>query len=464
MSGSRWKTHRRIEDRWIIEGTLELESPAHFGNGDVSIVTDMPVARDAESDRPVLTGASIAGALRNYLPEEQARQLFGSVDGNTSVESALIVNDALAQDADDLELRDGVAINPKTRTAEDGKKFDIELIPAGARFDLCFELNVSKGDNSLVPALAIALRGLENGEIGLGKRKTRGLGQCKVKAWRVRHYQVTRPQDLIAWLNDEPERAQTGAHIAALLNVPENELPASGLAFALSAEFRLDGSLLIRAEGATVNSPDLAQLHSKRNGKPEPIVSGTSLAGALRARALKIANTQATKPDSAIKFVDEMFGPRSRDGQKIELAASHVRVRESVIEQGRSDLVQNRVAIDRFTGGAFPSALFSEQPVFGLPETRLKIELDLVKPNDAEIGLLMLLLKDLWTGDLPLGGESSVGRGRLTGRTATLKSGEHECTLHQQGDKLAIEGDRAWLEECVTNFVKKMKEPTDARA
>jgi len=35
-------------------------------------------------------------------------------------------------------------------------------------------------------------------------------------------------------------------------------------------------------------------------------------------------------------------------------------------------------------------------------------------------GLLLLLLRDLWTGDLPLGGESSVGRGRLKGRSATL--------------------------------------------
>ena len=31
---------------------------------------------------------------------------------------------------------------------------------------------------------------------------------------------------------------------------------------------------------------------------------------------------------------------------------------------------------------------------------------------EAQAGLLLLVLKDLWSGDLPLGGESSVGRGR----------------------------------------------------
>ena len=40
--------------------------------------------------------------------------------------------------------------------------------------------------------------------------------------------------------------------------------------------------------------------------------------------------------------------------------------------------------------------------------------------RQAQVGLLLLVLKDLWTGDLPLGGESSVGRGRLRGQEATL--------------------------------------------
>jgi hypothetical protein len=44
----------------------------------------------------------------------------------------------------------------------------------------------------------------------------------------------------------------------------------------------------------------------------------------------------------------------------------------------------------------------------------------LQKPEKHEIGLLLLLLKDLWTGDLPIGGESSIGRGRLQGIDAKI--------------------------------------------
>jgi CRISPR/Cas system CSM-associated protein Csm3 (group 7 of RAMP superfamily) len=215
---------------------------------------------------------------------------------------------------------------------------------------------------------------------------------------------------------------------------------------------------LIRDYAASNTSADAAHLHSKRNGKLEPIVSGTSLAGALRARAQRIANTVAGDTNRAEKLVDEMFGPR-----KGELRASRVRVRESVIQNGMSEMVQNRVKIDRFTGGASNTALFSEQPVFGLSETRVQIALELVKAHEqeqvdrAEVGLLLLVLKDLWTGDLALGGESSVGRGRLHGVCANLQLGGDKWELLEQDGKLAIIGNQEVLEECVQEFVKEMQ-------
>jgi dipeptidyl aminopeptidase/acylaminoacyl peptidase len=60
----------------------------------------------------------------------------------------------------DPALRDGVAIDPRTRTAEDKKKFDIELLEAGTRFTLRFELLLPEHleeQQRLLLALAIAL-------------------------------------------------------------------------------------------------------------------------------------------------------------------------------------------------------------------------------------------------------------------------------------------------------------------
>jgi len=83
--------------------------------------------------------------------------------------------------------------------------------------------------------------------------------------------------------------------------------------------------------------------------------------------------------------------------------------------------VQNRVSLDRFTGGTRDGALFNEQPLFGGTQSLVTVDLLLANPQEYEIGLLLLLLKDLWTGDLPLGGEISIGRGRLQGKNCQLE-------------------------------------------
>jgi CRISPR/Cas system CSM-associated protein Csm3 (group 7 of RAMP superfamily) len=115
--------------------------------------------------------------------------------------------------------------------------------------------------------------------------------------------------------------------------------------------------------------------------------------------------------------------------------------------------VQNRVSIDRFTGGARETALFNERPAFGGDDTELTLEVRLLNPQDHEIGLLLLLLKDLWTGDLPLGGEVGVGRGRLKGKWATLTlqrdGGTQEWKIVANGRGLTIDGDRNELEQFV---------------
>ncbi len=138
---------------------------------------------------------------------------------------------------------------------------------------------------------------------------------------------------------------------------------------------------------------------------------------------------------------------------------------ETVIQQPVTpELVQSRIKIDRFTGGAYPTALFSEQPVFAKDDTELTLYLELLSPKDYEIGLLLLLLKDLWTGDLPLGGEISVGRGRLRGRSATLSWKRAEKTeewrIERAGDdpndsRLKIIGDQARLEAFVSEHLRR---------
>jgi len=260
-----------------------------------------------------------------------------------------------------------------------------------------------------------------------------------VQEWSVCQYELSTPRGLIAWLENDRSEAASGSGIFDLLQVTP-PVPDKREAFTIRATFKLASSLLIRSGFGAAGDPDMVHLHSKRGGTPRPILSGTSLAGAVRARSLRIANT--VLPQGGQELVDEMFGRRI-EGRQDKPSGSRVITNESELK-GTREWVQSRVKIDRFTGGAFPGALFTQQPVFGGNGARVTLEWMLQQPKKAEVGLLLLVLKDLWTGDLPLGGESSVGRGRLKGQQATLV---HRCdgqtkewVLTRQKDKLDVTG------------------------
>jgi len=519
--------HRSITERWVVTGTLLLETPAHFGNGDADALTDMPLLVDEVNGKPLLPGTSIAGALRNYLRERAlgygkkengdslATTLFGGFRGDDEgAQSPLIVFDAPGHSAG-MELRDGVAIDPETRTAADEKKFDMQLLAAGSTFDLRFELAANENSVELLNALATALQGLEDGQVTLGARKRRGFGQVTVTNWKFWKYDLSKQNDLLAWLTSEHPQEKDGkptlwkdAPTVTTLENDKNEKNAIAKLLGvqldgkderskahLTATFSIDGTLMIRSGfGASDSGPDMVHLHSPRAGKEErvPVIPGTSWAGVLRQRALKIARTVSNDIKAIDKngetrtkkvkgetvdvlkaevFVDEMFGPSSIERGNKNVKASRVYIKESEIKDSTS-LVVTRVKIDRFTGGAYESALFSEQPVVGKIETQVTLDLTLRKKAqsetsedtqktekefEAEMGLLLLLLKDLWTGDLPIGGESSVGRGRLKGLGAELKTSQGTWTFTTDGEKIIITPNSDSPEAWVTEFNKEVK-------
>lgn len=460
MSSAMWSKERarKISKRLVITGNLVLETPAHFGNGDsdesvLALQTD-----SVDPSKPLLPGPSVAGALRNYLrvralgfnkaedtgkkaqDDSTIAQLFGAPLGGLTDsyggQSLLLIDDAVGE-AKGVDYRDGVRIDPISRTAIDQGLYTFQTWAAGTTFPLRLELLITEKMNEtrLKRTLATALQALENGEITLGARKKRGLGRGRVDAWMVREYDMKDPSHIYAWLKGEaPQGGEPKGKAAEVLGgldtTDERRL------FTIEVTFEVDGSVLIRS-GSEV--ADMA--HLKSNGKS--VISGTSLAGAIRARARKIVNTLGKSPS----IVEEMFG-RDGDAGERSPSPSRVIIREAVIDGGESGLVQSRVSIDRFTGGALDTALFTQQPHWGGTVT---LNIELRNPMESEIGLLLLVLKDLWTGDLPIGGESSVGRGRLRGISGTLDYNGQQWTLNNQAG-LTVDGDTHLLERFVQSL------------
>ena len=486
---------RSLKARWVVTGELCLTSAAHLGNGEAGDIVDMPISRTASFGDmgaepidsfgpPILTGSSLAGGLRSYLAgvmlgpltPEATHSGVEAIFGSTSIlpeselvsemdegsQSALIVFDSIGVlDNAAIEVRDGVRIDPNRGVAEDTAKFDYEVIPPGAVFPIRVDLLVDEGSDEarLLGLLICVLEALERGEIPIGARKAKGLGGCMVRNWSARRFDLTTREGWSAWLmsdyiNPIGQGARCYSSIAcAIRESAPPEVSISEISTSLyssnviqvDVELRIQGGLLVRSPGKGQRAADVVHLQSA--GKP--ILPGTSLMGALRARARRIAHTVRKAKGDADIWVDRLFGSKpSASTTKRPLRAARIRASEAFLEDS-TRLGVTRIKIDRFTGGVVSGALLEEEPEFG---SKASVKMEVIRPAPGELGFLALLVKDLITGDLVIGGSGSVGRGVATGK-ATIRVGNRAITLDSQSQ--LPEFDRHFLNSEVEEFWNK---------
>ena len=476
-----------VARRIYARGTWKLKSAAHFG-GDESGVADMCLLRDAKGN-PFIPGASIAGAARSFLARKRMswanfshsdgianeppilRRLFGGAEKSDTM-SALIVADAACANDVETSVRDGVRVDAKSGSAAEGAKFDVEVLERGAEFTLNLECVVREADDNagLTELFLGLLYGFEQGEIHLGARTRRGYGHGKVASWDIYDLKMDNPQHVLAWLHRKPELQGKSQLKPRPLSSDQQKF------FRIEADFSLRTSLLIRSSSGNPDDPDMVHLHSK----DKPVLPGTSFAGAFRKRAALIADSlNWTKHGKDVDAVCEMFGPIHEQGsnakQETDLWASRVIIEERLVKKVEP-MWQDRVAIDRFTGGSLQSALFNEKPVYPCSlktqtETNVRLRLTLEEPEKAEIGLLILTLRDFWYGNAAIGGETSNGRGTLQGIEANLifkdstdPSNKKTWKLSHEGKCMTIEkDDEGFLQSCVTKAQDYSKCPSGSR-
>lgn len=456
--------------RWVIQGDLQLASAARIGAGDSDAV-DHAVGLDEETGRPLLPGTTLAGLLRSYATAarhghyrteeagDPTEQLFGMVKGSTgdAGQSAAIVFDSIANpmgpDGENpvLEIRDGVSIDPRSGTAADHKKFDFEVIPPGVTFPVRVDVVVVEGrnENQLVAWLARSLMGLDLGDIRVGAKTSRGLGQVTASNWRATRFDLTSADGWLAWLATDhiDPGAATTAHddvlpaISAALGreiVPGGERPTALTTVELDLNF--DEPLLIGSPGSTADAPD--SVHLTSGG--QPVLTGSTVAGVVRHRAWTIAEFIHRDADWATEVVDWLFGPslettRDQNGSDQDRPKqiktpnqSRLRVTEQNLEGARSER-RTRIGIDRLTGGVLDGRLFVQQPVVG-GRTKLTFEIR-AHPSDfdaplatAAAGLLVLVCRDVVDGVISFGGAEAIGYGFVSG-TGTVAQHGHTFDL-----------------------------------
>ncbi|ALA68993.1 hypothetical protein GT50_01505 [Geobacillus stearothermophilus 10] len=437
----------RIVMRIFVKGIFELTSPCLIGSGK-NEQTDIDFMKNHEG-KAFIPGTTLAGVFRNYLvstglsPEVIATMFGQSVEesGQTTL-SRLFVSDAYIVDNNRncLEVRDGVRIDNKTKTAIDRGKFDYEVVKKGTKFLLKLELILRECDDTekLQTVLFSLLDAMQKEKMAIGAKKQRGFGNGKLRDVEVLRLDFT---------EKEKKHEYVGQWIhfdwkTFVGNIRVDELNRNvdlGMKVKKTIKIKVPlqnvSSLMIRnyrnSTGFAGKSVDYAQLCSDGT----PIVPGTSWAGAFRHRMQQMmeqlyeSSGQTAFSDLAREKINDLFG--YVDEQKKQSKMSRIRFHEAVVSKG--NLIKNtRVKIDRFTGGAADGALFDELPVYG-GETQLVIEIQEAK--DEDVGLLLLALKDLLKGYLAIGGETSIGRGIFSGSAIFLETDQGEVQLNEDNER-----------------------------
>lgn len=216
------RPHAVLEKLVLFEYRITCRTGLHIGAGKSADLagSDLPVMRDG-SGRPLIPGSSLRGVLRAGIESfsESLRlnsvlsraedpppglppdfvdgwtklklvdRLFGAAAqkaGEFSYGSRLQISDGLCTEDVAVELRDGVGIDRERRTAAQGVKYDLEVVPAGTRF--LGRIRFKNPADYELGLLAQALWMLDQGLLLLGGKSARGLGWIQVE--------VTSPRQL----------------------------------------------------------------------------------------------------------------------------------------------------------------------------------------------------------------------------------------------------------------------------
>jgi len=461
--------------------SLKLESPLIIGCGEDEH-SDLDVIRDAETGKPLIPATSLIGVFSSYLEKgleklietdgqlkKNFHYLFGyrgifadqtkdNKDENNpeqkrEYQSALQCDDVILEKYGEPVLRDGVKIDPITNTAKNKSKYNYEVVEGDHDFIINLEITLRADcDKDVFKKLINTIcLGIKSSDIRLGAKTNKGFGKLQLIKVDLAELDFKNGKDVYQWLagkyNYSPVRISPSYEI---LNKK----------FKIDAWFKIKNSFLIKSYSDNPADPDA--VHIKRDS--EPVLPGTSVMGAIQHRARKIMNTIAKDKLPVNDLIENLFGFVREEKVIDEIPAQkgRVLVEETIInKENVAQEIQTRIKIDRFTGGTVSGALFEMIPLWQKSDHRV-IHIIVTVKVDQNLtwapGLFLLILKDLWTGDLPIGGEKNIGRGVLQGVSAEVFENNQKIAELKTDAKgaFADANNIAKLEPFVTTFWEVM--------
>ncbi len=456
---------KKTTEKIILCGEIENTTSLMIGSGD-NDHADIDILMDHE-ETPFIPASSFLGVLRHACkPTSKDKESFKTFWGYSlekeSFQSNIRCSDLFPSGNGNpvkIRIRDGVKINNATGRAEDNGKYNFQTLEPGTCFSLRLEINVKEGQKDLYRKIALSLKTyLESGALAVGAKTRNGFGCLKAHDIKIMIYDFsTKTSTIFDWLANKAIEDASSMLERDYPDVPD--LFKACINFTLNARFKLKTSLLIDSGFSdTFNAA-----HIMSNGKP--LLPGTSIKGSVRARAEKIVNTLSknTKNETP-ELIKNLFGyVDSSDSDNNASMRSKIIAKEKYLA-GFKPFEQYRIRMDRFTGGAINGALFGALPI-GSPDTgkdsmenHLELTLEIEDCKNYEAGLILLVLKDLWTGDCTLGGGKAIGRGVLQGVKADITYKNDHFTIEDRFDNFIFSKHNKTLKnkDDIQNFIKTL--------
>lgn len=378
-----------------------------------------------------------------------------------------------------LPRRHGVGIDRTTGAASDGALYEHEFLPRGTRFTIRITAEGRDGEKmrreqsdgipepasseSVKKLLEFIVDVLTSGAICLGGRTGSGQGTIQVIEPKLRRTAKTTdagtpaepadvldaligedvegtslPLELGGWTLDEPARITIDWWSPTGIFVAEDEKLTKQRKAAKEAENRKKG---IDEEVHEVVYPLRDPSEEWENA--QLLIPGTSIRGALRSRASRIARTVLAARDELSTFTShDLHEQIAAEPNLVRYMFGSTEYRRAVTvhdclstDPGKCIEVTHN-AIDRWTGGVIDGGLFTEAVYLGTHWEPITIDIDLrqllnnieaekgpedreqSKPTHADYAhaayvLLGLVLAELSAGTLPLGSRSTRGLGQV---------------------------------------------------
>lgn len=429
-------------------------SPIRIGNGEDEGNGLLLIDKHA-----VISGTTLAGAFRNFLNNKDS-SIYDLVFGEGGDISSIYFYDSFSIeeiDIEDLKCREHVKIDYKTSSSFEKCLFNEYHILEGKTFNLTFEIRgFELGEEKyaeLCNMLEEFIELLSDGKIAIGSNKTFGFGNLKsVDGYIYEHeFDLSDKTELSIYLETErieKEKLET----KRIEYFENNEINVCFKAYCEDG-FIVKGSLERRPIKKDGRDRSVSVPYYEKSGEDKIyIISSSTIKGVIRNYIDKIYRTL----DADMKDIETIFGKRVNDNRELKdrdnllgkVIFYDVKVKDFKLQ------TYNRIKIDRFTGGTMGGSLFSEDLLTVPRCSPVKFNITVKQGDRKALALILLTLRDIGLGHLPIGSGSNVGYGRFKGTSITVKDTDCQKYTVTFKDKGEFDGDLCKFEQIISEGLR----------